>query len=53
MYWSKTDVASSPLCAARPFQSISAPGALVASGPCRYNGADSLDAKEPPCLLAR
>lgn len=32
MYWSKTDVVSSPLCATRPFQSISAPSALIAAG---------------------
>ena len=40
MFWSKTDVASSPLCVARPFQSISAPGALVASGvaPLQWSG---------------
>lgn len=53
MIRSKADVASSPLCAARPFQSISTPGAHIALGPRRYNGADSLDVKEPPCLLAR
>ena len=32
MIRSKADVASPPLCAARPFQSISAPGAHIALG---------------------
>lgn len=32
MIRSKADVASLPLCAARPFQSISAPGAHIALG---------------------
>jgi len=32
MIRSKADVASSPLCAARPFQSISTPGAYIALG---------------------
>ena len=40
MIRSEADVASSPLCATRPFQSISVPGALVASraAPLQWSG---------------